>query len=86
MSFRLEVDPEAVRRVRALSERTLSVEEFRAWADSPIGDEERRGIEELIAWYTKRYPTAAQRLAHARIAHRRWARSFPGNVADGGAR
>ncbi|MDQ3034076.1 MAG: hypothetical protein M3Y87_16820 [Myxococcota bacterium] len=63
--------------MRALSERTLSVEEFRAWADGPIGDEERRGIEELIAWYTKRYPTAAQRLAHARIAQRRWARSFP---------
>jgi hypothetical protein len=77
MSFRVDVDPAAVRRVRELADRALSVEEFRAWADGPIGEEERRGIEELIAWYTKRYPTPAARLAHARIAHRRWARSFP---------
>lgn len=81
MSFRLDLDPSAVERVRAISERSLTPDEFRAWADSPIGDDERRGIEELIAWYTKRYPTAAERLAHARIAHRRWARSIPSSAA-----
>lgn len=77
MTFRRDVDPDALRRVRALADRSLSVEEFRAWADGPIGDEERRGIEELIAWHMKRYPTVVARLAHARSSYRRWARSFP---------
>jgi hypothetical protein len=51
-----------------LAERKLSAEEFDAYVKAPMSDEEREEILASIAWFTRRYPTAAQRLA----ATRRW--------------
>lgn len=69
MSRRFTPPPAADRaRVRELSERRLSPEEFAAWADGPIGETEREETRSLIAWFVRRYPTPAERLAWARRA------------------
>jgi hypothetical protein len=38
----------------------------------PIGPDEREGILALVAWFRRRYPTPAERLAYIRRAYRRW--------------
>lgn len=69
MTRRFAPPPAADRaRVRELSERRLSPEEFVAWADGPIDDAEREETRSLIAWFVRRYPTPAERLAWARRA------------------
>jgi hypothetical protein len=63
---------EALARVRAISERTLSPEEFRAALAVPLTDAELEETRSLIRWFRRRYPTPADRLAYARRAYRRW--------------
>jgi hypothetical protein len=63
--------------VRALSERQLSPEEFRAALAIPLGEAEEQESRSLIRWFRRRYPTPAERLAYARRAYRRWAASRP---------
>ena len=58
----MKPDADVLRAVRELSERRLSVEEFEAYVRAPMSDEERQGILELYAWFTRRYPTAWERL------------------------
>ena len=70
--------PEALARIRALAERTLSGEEFRAALAIPLGVEEEEESRSLIRWFRGRYPTPAARLAYARRAYRRWAAARPG--------
>jgi hypothetical protein len=81
------LSPEAVRRARALAERELSADERRAYESTPMTDGEREGILALIRWFRRRYPTAAERLAYARRAYKRWAgagdRSRSGGAAGG---
>jgi hypothetical protein len=64
--------PEALARVRALSERVLGPEEWRAALALPIGEAEAEESRSLIRWFRRRYPTPAERLAYARRAYRRW--------------
>lgn len=64
--------PEAVARIRALSERQLSAEEVQEAKQTPIGEAEREEILALIAWFRRSYPTPADRLAYVRRAYRRW--------------
>ena len=65
--------PEALARLRALSERVLSAEEVRAALAVPLGDTEEEETRSLIRWFRRRYPTPAERLAYVRRAYRRWA-------------
>jgi hypothetical protein len=59
-------------RVRAIAERTLSAEEFRAALTVPLAEDEEDEARSLIRWFRRRYPTPADRLAYARRAYRRW--------------
>ena len=69
--------PEALERVRRLAERQLSAEEFDAYVHAPMTDAERREILESVAWFTRRYPTPAERLAAARYGYKQWAQGRP---------
>jgi len=40
-------------------------------------EEDRQEKLSLIAWFMRRYPTPAERLASARRAYMQWARSLP---------
>jgi len=68
---------EVIARIRAIAERQLSPEEFDAAWRVPIGGAERQDILSLIAWFTRRYPTPAERLVYVRRAYANWKRSFP---------
>lgn len=69
--------PEAVARVRAMAERRLSAEEFNAYVNAPMSEEERTGILESVAWFCRRYPTALARLQSARRAYKNSQRRMP---------
>jgi hypothetical protein len=69
--------PHVVAKMRAVAERRLSAEEFDAYVNAPMDDFEREQIRGLIAWFRRRYPTPAERLAYARRAYRRWAAAMP---------
>ena len=64
--------PETVAWLRVLAERRLSPEEFNAALAIPLDDAERDETLSLIAWFCRRYPTPAERLAYVRRAYRRW--------------
>ena len=68
---------EALARVRALVERTLSPEEIRAALAVPLSDAERRETLSLVRWFRRRYPTPLERLAYARRAYLRWKAGVP---------
>lgn len=69
--------PEVVREIREFANRRLSPEEFDAWLDAPMDDFEREQIEGLSAWFMRRYPTPAERLAWARRAYATWSKAMP---------
>jgi hypothetical protein len=69
---RPRLSPEASARIRALTERRLTPEEVNAALRVPISADEREGILLLLAWFRRRYPTPAERLAYVRRAYRRW--------------
>ena len=58
--------------------RRLTADEMRRYIDAPVTDDERGEVLALIAWFTRRYPTPADRLAYVRDAHARWTRSRSG--------
>jgi hypothetical protein len=68
---------EALERVRQLAERRLSAAEFNAYVNAPMTDAERDEILASVAWFRRRYPTAAERLAAARRACKQWTQSMP---------
>lgn len=68
---------EVTARVRALSERRLSAAEFDAYVEAPMSDDERSAIQDLIAWFTNRYPNPLERLLSARRAYARATRRSP---------
>ncbi len=72
MIERPRLSPEVASRIKTLIERRLSPEEVKAALRVPIGADEREGILSLIAWFRRRYPTPADRLAYVRRAYRRW--------------
>ena len=67
--------PDALARIRALSERQLTAEEVRAALAVPLSDEEDAEARALIRWFRRRYATPLERLAYARRAYRRWTTS-----------
>lgn len=70
-------DPETAAKLREISERKLSADEFEAYVQAPMSDAEREEILSQIEWFMRRYPTPAARLASARRAYAQWARSIP---------
>ncbi len=71
--------PETVEAIRRMSERRLTAEEFDAYVNAPMSDDERTEIHELIAWFRRRYPRPLDRLISSRCAYARAAlRSPPG--------
>lgn len=50
----------------AWEERALSPEEFAARATAPWTEHEVEDFDALVAWFTRRYPTPADRLRSAR--------------------
>lgn len=58
--------PEVVKAVRAEAERVLSPDEVRAYLETPVSPEEQAEQDALIAWFIRRYPTPAARLAYGR--------------------
>ncbi len=63
MTKLVPASPQLAARWRAEEERRLPADEFEARIRAPMTDDERA----LIAWFQRRYPTPAARLA----AHRR---------------
>lgn len=68
------MSPDVQRRIRELTERSLTPEEARAYLDTPVTEEERAAVLDQVRWFTRRYPTPLERLAYVRRAWRRWAR------------
>lgn len=64
--------PEAVGR---LIDRTLPRDEFARALATPLTDAERAHTRALVAWFTRRYPTPAERSAYVRRAYARWTRN-----------
>jgi hypothetical protein len=65
---------EDIARVREAAERPLPLEEFLAWINTPMSEEEEAEALSLINWFMRRYPTPAERLAYARRMTRHWPR------------
>jgi hypothetical protein len=65
----LSAVPEAVRR---LLDRTLPADEFQRLLAIPLTDAEREDTRTLVRWFTRRYPTPAERFAYIRRARARW--------------
>lgn len=60
--------------VREWSERLVSADEVREALERPIDPQEREDLMSLVRWFTRRYPTGADRLAYVRQAYARWTR------------
>ena len=67
--------PAALNRVSAMAERRLTIAEFDNYVNAPMSDQEREEILASVAWFRKRYPTPADRLAAARRACIAWTRA-----------
>lgn len=59
----------------ALQNRRLSPAEAQAYLDAPVSDSEREQLQELVAWFQRRYPPPLERLAYVRRAYARWQRT-----------
>jgi hypothetical protein len=73
----MSVSPADLAELRAFADRSLSREEFDAYVGAPMSEDERERIDELIDWFTRRYPTPEARLAYARRAYARARRVMP---------
>lgn len=86
MTQRIEPLPPALADLaRSMLEETLPGEEFARRAAEPMSADDRADIESLIAWFTHRYPTAAERLRYARNRSRHSMRALgqgPTKVVD----
>ena len=49
--------------------------EVRLALEQPIDAGERQEVLSLVRWFTRRYPTPAERLAYVRQAYARWRRA-----------
>jgi len=48
--------------------------EFERRVRAPLGDDEVEEVAALVRWFTRRYPTVAERFAYVRRAWTRWTR------------
>lgn len=78
--------PELVARVRAEAERGLDRAEWEAASAIPTSDDERREALDLVAWFVRRYPTAAERMAWSRRQYLAASRRAPPSAKDEGGR
>jgi hypothetical protein len=62
----MKPDEGTLRTLREMAERSLSREEFDAYVNAPMSDDEAASILELYEWFARRYPTPMQRLAASR--------------------
>ena len=62
-------------RLAELANRELSLDEWRAQAAVPLGQDEIASTLALVRWFRGRYPTVADRLAYVRRAYARWRRA-----------
>nr|UXE44646.1 hypothetical protein Hi04_10k_c2877_00014 [uncultured bacterium] len=69
--------PELVAELRRFAGRRLDADEFNAGVNAPMSDFEREQIDALIDWFTRRYPTPAERLAYIRRAYAQARRRMP---------
>ena len=58
-------------------DRRVTPDEAAAYLAAPISDAEREDVLSLVRWFTRRYPTGAERLAYVRRAYRRWTSAAP---------
>lgn len=56
----------------SIYERRVTPEEAARWLARPLTPEEVADAADLVAWFTRRYPSAKDRLAYVRRAARRW--------------
>lgn len=57
---------------KSILEREMLPEEFDQKLREVMSDEEdRRSVRELVCWFSRRYPTAQDRLAYVRLKTRR---------------
>lgn len=77
-----ELRPGAAAAARDLANRRLSPEEFAAARARSWTPEQEAEAREQVAWFSKRYPTGAARLAKARRSYEQWARSIPREVLE----
>ncbi len=61
-------------RLKAMHEAPMEVAEFVRRAEAPVSPAEVEEVRALVAWFTRRYPTGADRLAYVRRAYTRWTR------------
>jgi len=61
----------------------LSPEEFDRRARAPLTDAEAQEIAELVAWFSRRYPSAKERLAYARRKLRQYSAAGSDGVCAG---
>ena len=67
-------------------EAPVGLDEFTRRVRAPLTDDERAEVEQLVRWFTRRYPTVKQRLAYARRKFAQWTRPvrvLPRDRADG---
>ena len=57
--------------IAALHNRELSADEVVSFLATPLSEEEVEATHELVAWFTRRYPTARDRFAYNRRAYAR---------------
>jgi hypothetical protein len=60
--------------VAALVDAPRPVEEFLARVRAPLSEDEIATTLEVVAWFTRRYPTVRERLEYVRRAYARWSR------------
>jgi hypothetical protein len=68
------------RNLQELIDRRVTVEELRDALERPVDAREREEIVSLVQWFTRRYPSPAQRLAYVRRAYARWRSHVGGHV------
>jgi hypothetical protein len=61
----------------------LSPDEFERRARAPLSEAEAQEVAELVAWFTRRYPTAKERLAYARRKLRHYERAAAARPPEG---
>jgi hypothetical protein len=71
--------------VAALVDAPRPLEEFLARTRAPLTADELATTCELIAWFTRRYPTVRERLDYVRRATARWLRPLTGAATPPGS-
>lgn len=67
--------PELLAEICEYEERPLSPEEFDARVHAEMSEREREELLAHIAWFTRRYPTAGERLQAQRHLYDQWRRN-----------